>query len=171
MITALVLAEGSVGALALTLSALVPGVTQSLVGDAVVLTRTGDPLVERVAEEVGATLVALQPGMDPWRVGASVARREWLLCLQAGDVPEEGWIPAIERFVAFGSGARPLARLRQGGGISAGRLVRAAEVWAGARRARAGDLAHRSLLAQAAFPERVRPVRLAARIVRGPGSL
>ena len=38
---------------------------------------------------------------EVWSAGAAAARRDWLLCLEAGDVPGEGWIGAVERFVAF----------------------------------------------------------------------
>ena len=98
MITAVVFARGSVEALGVTLSALVSGVADGLVGDAVIVSPVSSPAVERVANAAGAVLVV--SGEDPWRAGAAKARRDWILCLDAGDVPREGWLRTLERFAA-----------------------------------------------------------------------
>ena len=171
MITALVLAQRDLGALAVTLSALVSGVAQGLIGDAVVLVSEADPRIERVAEAVGATLVRVAAGEDPWRAGAAVGRRDWLLCLEAGDVPVEGWIAALDRFVSFDAGALRLARLSRRSPSRARDVFSWIEARAGLRAARPGHLVRKSLLAEPVFPERVRPVTLAARIVPRRGSL
>src|SRR4051794_3871036 len=100
MITALILADGPVEALALTVAGLVPGVVEGTIADAVVITARPREDLARVAEAVGAKIAVSAPGMSPWLEGAKLARREWLLCLEAGDVPVEGWMGVLERFVA-----------------------------------------------------------------------
>ncbi|HVL72820.1 MAG TPA: hypothetical protein VM434_13180, partial [Beijerinckiaceae bacterium] len=80
LITALVHARHGPEALAATLAALVPGVAEGLVGDAVVL--AAEPgYAAPIAEAAGADFVPLGPADDPWRAGAARARRPWVLCL------------------------------------------------------------------------------------------
>jgi hypothetical protein len=162
MITALILTDGRIAPLAATLAALVPGVAEGLVADAVVIATKGDREIAAIAEGVGAAHLVAAKGDDPWSAAAAVARRDWLLCLEAGDVPAEGWIGAVERFVAFASEPR-LGRL-------SGRSLRAiltglAEALIGAGGPRAGHVLHRSLLGKRGARRR-RPVRIAARIER-----
>jgi hypothetical protein len=166
MITGLVLVERGVEALAVTLSALVPGVAEGIIGDAVVLARAPDEGVARVADATGAALVILGPEDDPWRAGAAAARRDWLLCLQDGDMPAEGWIRAVDRFILTApAGAPPLGRFARPLNV-AQRLARIGEGRLRAPRPRAGDLVHRSRLNPGAP---LRLSRLPARILRDPG--
>ena len=154
MITALVLSERGVEALAATLAALVAGVAEGVVGDAVVLARREDAAVARVADAVGATLVVTDDPL-PWRAALPLARRDWLFCLEAGDVPAHGWIAGVERFLLH-PGERRCARLRRTGWPA---LVGAARDLVGAPRLASGDLVHKSLLAGGRLP---RPARLNA---------
>jgi hypothetical protein len=164
MITALILTDGRIEPLAATLAALVPGAAEGLVADAVVISRSENREVAAIAEGVGAAHVTAAGGDDPWSAGAAVARRDWLFCLHAGDVPADGWIGAVERFVAFAG--EPIGRLsrRSASALTADAL----EALLGARRARAGHVVHRKLLGRSGFP-RTRPVRIGARIERLPG--
>ena len=162
MITALVLVERGVPALAVTLAALVPAVAEGLVADAVVLVRRPDSEVAKVAEGVGARLA--EAGEDPWRSGAALARRDWLLCLEDGDIPLDDWARAIERFLAYGARERPLARLRRRPQPISKRVTRVWEAGFGGK-IRAGDLVHRRLLEGAG---RARPFPLTATIEREP---
>src|SRR3712207_2202092 len=164
MITGLVLADRAGEDLAASLAALVPAVVEGLIGDAVILAQEADPQVAAMADVAGAALVTFSNG-DPWRAGAAVARREWLLCLDAGDVPGEGWMRAADSFL---SGAlrrgQPLgrfARRPREAAIIVGSLI---EETLGARGARAGDLVQRRWLAEG--DGRVRPVRIRAVIRR-----
>lgn len=163
MITALVLVERGLEALAATLAALVPAVADGLVADAVVLVRAPDAEVAEVADAVGASLVVVPGGDDPWRAGAALARRDWLLCLQDGDVPLGDWARTIERFFAFGAAGRDLARLQRRPHGLGGRAALLWEERFGARQARPGDLVHRRFLSSA---KRARPVRLRAAVER-----
>ena len=135
--------EAALEALADTLSALVAGVAAGLVGDAVVIVPAPDPEVATVVEATGATLVVAPAGRDPWRAGAAVARREWVLCLEAGDVPGEGWIRVLDRFVATERESMTIGRARRDDGA----LARLAAVLRPARGPRAGDVLRRASLA------------------------
>src|SRR4051812_6537957 len=97
MITALILAEGPVEDLARTVSALVAGVVEGTIADAIIATPQARDDLASVAEAVGAKIVVCAPGPATWAAGAKLARREWLLFLEAGDVPVEGWQGALER--------------------------------------------------------------------------
>lgn len=100
--------------LADTLSVLVSGVAGGLVGDAIIVVPREVAAVAAVAEATGAVLVVIAGG-NPYAAGAAVARRDWILCLEAGDVPAEGWIRTLDRFVGM---ARP--------DVGIGRLTRPA---------------------------------------------
>ncbi|AWN36964.1 hypothetical protein [Methylobacterium radiodurans] len=154
--------------LADTLSALVAGVAAGLVGDAVIVAGTAHDGVATVAEATGATLVVLPRAASPWMAGARVARRDWVLCLEAGDVPAEGWIRALDRFIGTARSGTALARLRRPHAGLPQRLIARGEGVIGAGRARAGDLVRRdTLLAGPGFSPRLKPRRLGARIERG----
>jgi hypothetical protein len=156
MITALILAERGGEALGVTLASLVPAVVAGIVGDAVLIAPRQDASVETIADGVGASLVA-----------AAVARRDWLLCLEDGDVLADGWMRPLERFLATASATDPaVARLRRSSAGRAAAVRTAIERWAGTRRPRAGDLVHRAWLDGAR--QRVRPVAIRARIERDP---
>ncbi|HEX8165705.1 MAG TPA: hypothetical protein VF601_07945 [Beijerinckiaceae bacterium] len=162
MITALILTDGQLEPLGVTLAALVPGAAAGLVVNAAVLLLGDDPAVATVADEVGAAHVRVGPGPSAWAAGAAVARRDWLFCLEAGDVPQDGWIRAVEAFLAEAPGPG-LGRAGRDGSL----IVRPS-LWLdrllGTVEVRAGDLVHRSLLAGQGLSRRVRPARIDARI-------
>ncbi|MFL5154933.1 MAG: hypothetical protein ACJ8C3_18985 [Microvirga sp.] len=162
MITALILTDDGIEPLAATLAALVPAVAAGLVADAVVLDLDAASEIAAVADGVGAAHIRVAERRSAWAAGAAVARRDWLFCLHAGDVPQEGWIGAIEAHLGGASGPGR-GRPRRGGALPA----RAAVLWerlAGARQVRAGDLVHRVLVLGPRLPRSLRPVRLDARI-------
>ena len=166
MITALVLADRAPEDLAATLAALVSAVVEGLVGDAVILARRADPLMTDIAEIAGANFTVVSPDADPWRAGAALARREWLLCLRAGDVPGEGWMRAVDRFLASAARAgHPLARFSRRQASPASVLVNLAKRMMGTRTVQAGDLVRRDLLTAGA-PPRMRPIPIGAAIER-----
>jgi len=160
MITVLVRVTRGPEALAATLSALVPAVAAGLIGDAVILAEKQDETLAKVADAAGANLVVAQRGS--WAEGAKVARRDWLLCLDDGDIPQEGWIRVLDRFVTLSKPEHGLARMRS---QRAG-LVDALAGLFGRSSVRGGDLVHRRVLLNEV---RVRmPVRLSATIKRDP---
>ena len=151
--------------LADTLSALVAGVAAGLVGDAVIVSPDASDGLETVAEGCGATLVVCAPGTDAWQAAARAARREWLLCLEAGDVPAEGWIRTLDRFVGTARPETALGRLgRRPDGLRA-RLAASGERVLGVGRPRAGDLVRRDrLLSGPPFRPRLTPNPVGARL-------
>ena len=160
MITVLIRVTHGPEALAATLSALVPAVAVGLVGDAVILADRQDDTLAKVADAVGATLVVAERGS--WTEGARVARRDWLLCLDDGDIPQEGWIRVLDRFVALSRPEQGLARMRR---RRAGLLSAFTNLIAGSR-VRGGDLVHRQVLMSEVRART--PVRLSAIIERDP---
>lgn len=164
MITALVLAEPSrTEPLATTLAALVPAVADGLIGDAVVMSPSADGDVADLAEAVGATFLVAPS--DPWAAGSSAARRDWVLCLAAGDFPSEGWVRALDRFIALAPADRRYGRLQRREAGFAQRL-RALARLARPNTVRSGDLIHRSLLQDGGA--RMRPTAIAAFVERDP---
>lgn len=163
MITALIRATHGPEALAVTLSALVPAVAAGLVADAVIVAGAHDETIDRVADAAGAALVVT--GSDPWKEGARVARHEWILCLDDGDVPQEGWIRVLERFVGLGASAEGLGRLRRREGAIRN-VLKGLRALMRRREVRAGDLVHRRVLLEGG-PIRA-PIRLSAIIERDP---
>ncbi|MCB4805351.1 hypothetical protein ACLBX0_07150 [Methylobacterium brachiatum] len=152
--------------LADTLSVLVSGVAGGLIGDAVIVTGRESEAAAAIADATGATLV-LHRGASPYAAGAAAARRDWVLCLEAGDVPAEGWIRTLDRFVGTARPETGLGRLhRPAAGWIAG-LVGRIEAVLGARRARPGDVVRRDALrAGAVFAPRLKVRPLIARIDR-----
>jgi hypothetical protein len=160
MITVLVRVSHGPEALAATLSALVPAVAEGLVGDAVILADRQDDALAKVADAAGATLVVAERGS--WVEGARAARRDWLLCLDDGDIPQEGWIRALDRFIALSKPEQGLARMRRRrAGVARALTNLFADV-----KVRAGDLVHRRVLLNEVRARM--PVRLSATIERDP---
>ncbi len=148
MLTAIIHARSGPEALAVTLSSLVAGVAEGVIADAVVVADRHDDEIAHIAEATGAGFLLRDAGEDPWRMGARLARREWLLCLEAGDVPLEGWIGAVDRFAFAASRENyPIGRLR--------RRTHSLREWLGdvvarfSRNPRAGDVVHVSRLEKA----------------------
>lgn len=108
MLTVLVQSNSTPGALAATLSALVPAVAEGLVSHAVVMLIGNSPDSERIADAMGATIVRTRddkPQDQTWRAAAQVARGDWILLLEAGEVPGHGWIGCIERHLMLQTSA------------------------------------------------------------------
>ncbi|MEH3118109.1 MAG: hypothetical protein PGN25_11085 [Methylorubrum populi] len=153
--------------LADTLSALVAGVAAGLVGDAVIVTGTACSALETVAEGSGATLVVRPPGANPWSAGARAARREWMLCLEPGDIPAEGWIRTLDRFVGTARPDMALGRMRRAHAALPARIAARGERVIGAAHPRAGDVVRRErLLAGLPFAPRLKVRTLSARLDR-----
>ncbi len=84
--------------LAATASACVAAVAEGLVGHGVVVAQADDRASQRLAEAIGADLaIQTSDRMADIITAARAARGEWLFILEAGDLPQEGWIGAVER--------------------------------------------------------------------------
>ncbi|GJD76564.1 hypothetical protein [Methylobacterium goesingense] len=157
----------AVDQLADTLGALVAGVAAGLVGDAVIIVPVHNPTIESVAEATGAKVVLRGRGASPWSAGAKAARRDWVLCLEAGDVPAEGWIRLLDRFIGTARSEVSLARLRRPHTGLPARIAARGERVIGATAPRPGDLVRRErLLAGPKFAGRLKARPLAARLDR-----
>jgi hypothetical protein len=156
MLTALVHARSNPGALAVTLAALVPAVAEGLVSHAVVVLAGKDMDSERIADAMGATVI--QAGDAPWREAAAIARGDWVVLLDAGETPDQGWIAAIERHLLQQSSARQRPAFLPVRGLAAG-LAERTGLWRASTRLRSGFVAPRAMIAAGTVPPT--PVRLA----------
>lgn len=158
----------AIEALADTLRALVGGVAAGVIGDAVIVAPNETSEIARVVDATGASFVRLPDGASPWATGARLARRDWCLCLEAGDVPADGWIRSADRFAGLAGPGVALARLRRPHAPLLHRLLARIDSLAGTRTVRAGDLVRRDALAgETALPRRMPVQALAATIGRG----
>jgi hypothetical protein len=125
-----------------------------------VLVSKPDYTIASAAEAVGATLVVA--GRGEWAPAAQIAKRDWLLCLDDGDMPSDGWIRTLERFVALSPPSRRFGRLERRPRSLSERL----RALVAPKSVRAGDLVRRSVLTDLRAPGR--PVRIGAWIERDP---
>lgn len=155
-----------IDALADTLAALVAGVAAGVIGDAVIAAaHPDDPEVATMAESTGATLV--ERGRNPWVAAAGPARRPWMLCLEAGDVPAEGWIRVLDRFGGTAS-TESIGRLRRPHAPLFERIAGRREALTGTRQVRAGDLVLvQAVRAGLPFKARLPVTPLRASLLRG----
>jgi hypothetical protein len=145
MLTALIHANATPGALASTLSSLVPGVAEGLVSHAVVIMPDADPASERIADAMGASVIIA--ASDHWQAAARTARGDWVLLLEAGETPGQGWIGAVERHLMQQSTGRQRPALLAVAGPMAGLRERLAML-TGAGRPRAGVIVPRLSVAE-----------------------
>lgn len=123
MLTAVIRANGRTEALAATLSVLIPAVAGGTVGHAVVIGTAEDSETERLAEVTGASYVAARNG-ESWTLGIERARGDWVLLLEAGDLPEPHWAESVERHLMTAAKTpalmplRGIAALREWGAVS-----------------------------------------------------
>jgi hypothetical protein len=166
MITGLIHVERGVEALAVTLSALVPAVAEGLLGDAVVTAHDPEAGVAAVAEAMGAELVALKAGDDPWALASRRARGQWCLCLADGDVPGEGWVRGLEAFLRI-AGITSVGRLTRRPTPIAASLRNRMEGATGRVSVRAGDIIHKDRFVHR--PAKSSLVILPVTVFRQPG--
>ena len=138
MLTAVIRVDGQAyarqaSALAATFSVLIPAVADGFLGHAVVVDAAGDAEIERLADATGASYLRAG-GAEGWRLGAGQARGDWLILLDAGDVPQPHWAQAVDRHLVLTSDMPALIPLR---GV-AGSLRERAAISFGPRRLRAG---------------------------------
>jgi cellulose synthase/poly-beta-1,6-N-acetylglucosamine synthase-like glycosyltransferase len=103
MMSCLVWVERDADALGATLGALVPAAADGFLSDVIVISSPDKEGVAELTEATGAVLVSVPAARSKnhiiWRAGAEAARRDWLLCLKAGDVPEPDWPSTAGRFI------------------------------------------------------------------------
>jgi hypothetical protein len=162
MLTAVIRAGGSAAALAATFSVLIPAVAEGFLGHAVVLDLAGDGEIERLADATGASYLR-SSGADRWHLGAAEARGDWLVLLDAGDVPQMQWAQAVDRHLLLQPDVPALIPLR---GV-AGSLRERATISFGPRRLRAGLVVAKGLVLAGRLGRA--PLRLPVRRERAGG--
>lgn len=89
-----------------TLAALVSGAAAGLVSEVLMVEATGkgekpDATMARVADVAGCHLISIEGSQAAARdAGARAARSPWLMILQPGAIPENGWTEEIAQFIA-----------------------------------------------------------------------
>jgi hypothetical protein len=107
MFAAIIRSGPDVMKLATTLSVLVEGAAAGLIGHAVIIAPAGRamPEIERLADATGAELVTGKGDeAQDWRAAALIARGDWLLLMQAGEMPGQNWVQALERHAMTSQG-------------------------------------------------------------------
>jgi hypothetical protein len=133
MLTAVIRADGSASALAATFSVLIPAVADGFLGHAVVVDTSGSAETERLADVTGASYLRAS-GAECWGPAAAIARGDWLVLLNAGDVPLPNWTQTVDRHLMTAPDSAALMPLRG----MAGSLRERAAISFGPRRLRAG---------------------------------
>jgi hypothetical protein len=146
MLTAVIRADGQAfanqaSALAATFSVLIPAVADGFLGHAVVVDAVGHAEIERLADATGASYLRAG-GAEGWHLGAAEARGDWLILLDAGDVPQPHWAQSVDRHLMLSPDIPALIPLR---GV-AGSLRERAAISFGARRLRAGLVLPKALV-------------------------
>ena len=152
MLSAIIATYESERALVPTLAALVPGATAGLIGEVVIADAGSRDATVDVADIAGCRFMVSAEPLGPRLKAAAVSTRApWLMFLRAGQVPEPGWVDAVDGFMQKAdSGARAAVfrpRADQGPGFS--------EVLASLRAAIAGPKPHQGLLIARAFYDEV----------------
>lgn len=112
MLTAIIRSDGAHEPLAATLSVLIAAVSEGFVGHAVVVAPVQGSEVDMLVDATGAAFV-LAPASQAWTEGARAARGDWLLLLEAGDIPDLQWTRIVERHLLV-AGQRPALMPRAG---------------------------------------------------------
>jgi CTP:molybdopterin cytidylyltransferase MocA len=107
MLAAIIRSQGSSDALAATVSALIPAVAEGFLGHAVIVEAQRSAAIEKLVDATGAALV-LAPLAQSWQAGARAARGDWLLLLDAGDMPKLDWARYVERHLIASGGRAAL---------------------------------------------------------------
>ncbi len=169
MLSVIILAELDAAPLARTISAIVPGIAEGLVGDGHVLATTTTPQIEAVADAAGCDLHAGSL-VDTLKTALSHARGSDVLLLPAGAMPEPGWWLEVADHLRRQAGANDTEAVFSYGSTAAGPFARFAEHFAAvlrqmARRPtpRQGLVANRGQLLSRVENERAFSLRPAGR--------
>lgn len=106
MLSAVILHARREPALALTLSRLVEGALDGLLGDVVIVDFADDPLAARLSDEGGCARIGASDGA-PLRRGVEAARGAWILVIESGVAPRPGWPAAAREALALAGAGAP----------------------------------------------------------------
>lgn len=111
MLSVIIATEGAEPPAVATLAALVPGAAAGLIREVLLIDRTGNGVVERVADVAGCRFLTFEGSAGAaLAAGALQARSPWLMFLHAGAVLESGWIEETTQFIhTVAASGRPRA--------------------------------------------------------------
>jgi hypothetical protein len=100
MLSVVIATNESERALVPTLAALVPGATAGLVREVIIADPGSRDATAEVADIAGCRmLVSAAPLAERLAQAVEIARGPWLLFLEAGAVPQAGWVEETNRFI------------------------------------------------------------------------
>lgn len=100
MLSVIIATEGAEPPAVATLAALVPGAAAGLIREVLLIDRTGNGVVERVADVAGCRFLTFEGSAGAaLAAGALQARSPWLMFLHAGAVLDAGWIDETSQFI------------------------------------------------------------------------
>ena len=111
MLSVIIPTEGVERPIVATLAALVPGAASGLVREVLLVDRTRNGVIERVADVAGCRfLLSEGTRAAAMAVGARQARSPWLIFLHPGAVLDGGWIEETTQFIqGVSASGRPRA--------------------------------------------------------------
>jgi hypothetical protein len=100
MLSVIIPTEGAEQPAVATLAALVPGAAAGVVREVLLVDRTGNGVIERVADVAGCHFLHFDgTHAAALAAGARQARSPWLMFLRAGAVLDSGWIEETAQFI------------------------------------------------------------------------
>jgi hypothetical protein len=100
MLSVIIPTEGVEQPAVATLAALVPGAAAGVVREVLLIDRTGNGVIERVADVAGCHFLHFDgTHAAALAAGARQARSPWLMFLRAGAVLDTGWIEETTQFI------------------------------------------------------------------------
>lgn len=101
MLSVIIPTEGVEQTAVATLAALVPGAAAGIIREVLLVDRTRNGVIERVADVAGCRFIGFEGSSQgaALAAGALQARSPWLMFLPAGAVLETGWIEETTQFI------------------------------------------------------------------------
>src|SRR5215831_11126914 len=111
MLSVIIPTEGVEQPAVATLAALVPGAAAGVVREVLLVDRSGNGVIERVADVAGCRFLPFQgTRAAAMAAGARQARSPWLMFLRPGAVLDTGWIEETTQFIqGVAASGRPRA--------------------------------------------------------------
>src|SRR5258708_39072026 len=100
MLSVIIPTEGLEQPAVATLAALVPGAAAGVVREVLLVDRSGNGVIERVADVSGGRFLRFEGShAAALAAGARQARSPWLMFLHAGAVLDAGWVDETAQFI------------------------------------------------------------------------
>src|SRR5271169_6085137 len=100
MLSVIIPTEGIEQPTVATLAALVPGAAAGIIREVLLVDRTRNGVIERVADVAGCRFLRFEGSRAAaLAAGAHQARSPWLMFLHAGAVLDSGWIDETAQFI------------------------------------------------------------------------